>query len=224
MRHGAVDYFDSRGQPLRSTDVPLSELGRQQAECAGRALAGVQFDRVITSGLARTRQTAEIVLGGQPGAHRVPPLEPMEALNEIRRGALEDIPTGERRQTFTRVFGAKVAEDTRFLGGESFGELLDRVLPVFEGVLADSEWDTVLMVLHGGVNRALLSRILTGRRLFLGRFEQANACINIMDVGHTDIVRAVNINAADLVHAGTRNTTMEDLLRQYRAGLTQERS
>jgi hypothetical protein len=40
----------------------------------------------------------------------------------------------------------------------------------------------VLAVLHGGVNRAILSHALTGERMFLGGFEQAPACINVLDV------------------------------------------
>ena len=48
-------------------------------------------------------------------------------------------------------------EDARFLGGESLGEALDRVLPAFAR-LVEAEWHTALAVFHGGVNR-ILSRM-----------------------------------------------------------------
>ena len=50
---------------------------------------------------------------------------------------------------------------------------------------------------------------LTGERMFLGHFEQAAGCINVLDVGDEWIVRAVNVAPLDLLHASTRETTME---------------
>ena len=78
------------------------------------------------------------------------------------------------------------------------------------------EWDTALAVLHGGVNRAILSYALTGERLFLGHFEQAPGCINVLDVGDAWIVRAVNVSPLDLLYEHSRETTMERLWAQYR--------
>jgi probable phosphoglycerate mutase len=90
------------------------------------------------------------------------------------------------------------------------------VLPAFDALLADPSWQQLLLVLHGGVNRALLSYALTGRRSFLGRMEQAPACINLIDVGPADMVlRAVNLAPTAWLHAHDRATTMERLLAQY---------
>src|SRR5688500_20253203 len=41
-----------------------------------------------------------------------------------------------------------------------------RIHPGIERLRQDQSWDTVLLVLHGGVNRAFLSFALTGQRLF----------------------------------------------------------
>ena len=72
------------------------------------------------------------------------------------------------------------------------------------------------MVLHGGVNRALLTQALTGARGFLGRLEQLPACINIVDVGEDHmIVRAVNLAPTQWLHERERHTTMEKLLAQF---------
>ena len=57
------------------------------------------------------------------------------------------------------------------------------MLPAVERLVADDGWHTALAVLHGGVNRAILSYALTGERMFLGHFEQAPACVNVLDVG-----------------------------------------
>jgi probable phosphoglycerate mutase len=210
MRHAHVSYFDEQGRPVRADDVSLTPQGHEQARAAGKALAGVEFDRVITSGLARTVETAKIVAPDREH-------EEWEELRELEGGRLGELPEDELEQAFVGFFKDVVPEDTRFLGGETIGSLLDRVIPALERVLTDRDWDVTLAVLHGGVNRAILSHALTRERLYLGNFEQAPACINVLDVGEDWVVRAVNVTPYDLVHARGRATTMEELWRQFRS-------
>jgi broad specificity phosphatase PhoE len=210
MRHGDVAYFDADGRPVPPDDVPLTEAGRAQARAAAAALAGERLDRVITSGLRRTVETAALVAPG------IEP-ESVPELRELRGGRLADLPEDEVEDAFLGFFDGAVPESRRFLGGESVGELLDRVTPAFDAIVADTSWETVLMVLHGGVNRAILSRALTGERIFLGGFEQAPGCVNVLDLGPGGwIVRAVNGAPSDPVHRAGRETTMELLWAQYR--------
>jgi broad specificity phosphatase PhoE len=212
MRHGDVAYFDANGQPLPPDDVPLTETGRTQARAAATALVGERLDRVVTSGLRRTVETAAIVAAGiEP--ERVP------ELRELRGGRLDDLADDEAEETFVGFFNGAVPESRRFIGGESVGELLDRVTPAFDALVADTSWDTLLLVLHGGVNRAILSRALTGERVLLGGLEQAPGCVNVLDLGPGGwIVRAVNVAPSDPVHRAGRETTMELLWAQYSRG------
>jgi len=218
MRHGSVTYFDEAGRPHLPESVPLNTDGRAQADAAGRAFAaaGVRFDRVIVSSLPRTVETAARVLAvtGQGIAPEVWP-----ALEEIRGGRLSTIPTAELKRAFTGAFEGLVPDEQRFLGGESVGELMDRVHPAIARLRADPGWDTVLLVLHGGVNCAILSLALTGQRLFLGGLAQAPGCINALDVGVEErdwVVRCVNHSPPDPLQPGARATTMELLFEQYR--------
>ena len=222
MRHGSVTYFDASGKPMLPESVPLNETGRAQASAAGAAFAadGVQFDRVITSGLPRTVETARRVLaatGQQITIDTWPELE------EIRGGRLSQIADGALREAFTGVFDGVVDPAKRFLGGESAGELMDRVHPAIARLRADPDWDTVLLVLHGGVNCAILSLALTGQRLFLGNLAQTAGCINALDVGaaeHDWVVRFVNYTPPLPLQLATRATTMEELFRQYQKSRT----
>jgi broad specificity phosphatase PhoE len=204
MRHGAVSYFEN-GRPVLPHEVPLTEDGRAQAQAAAKVFESVTFDRVVTSGQPRSLETARTVA---PGAEP----ESWPDLREIESGRLADLPDPEA--AFQRAFRGVVPEDTVFLGGETVGALLDRVLPALSEILADDSWDTLLAVLHGAVNRAILSYALTGQRMFLGGFEQAPGCINVLDVGDDWIVRAVNVTPYDLLPQG-RLTTMEELWTQY---------
>jgi broad specificity phosphatase PhoE len=208
MRHAQVAYFED-GRPLHPDLVPLTNEGREQAHAAARVLQGIPFDRVVTSGLPRTVETARIV---------APTAEP-EAwpdLREIESGRLTDIPEDQIEQAFVAVWRDVVPEDVRFLGGETIGSLLDRVLAALDRLLADPQWDVLLAVLHGGVNRAILSYALTGGRAFLGNFEQSPGCINVLDVGDDWVVRAVNVAPTDPAHLRGRLRTMEELWAEFR--------
>jgi broad specificity phosphatase PhoE len=208
MRHAQVAYFED-GRPVQPETVPLTEQGREQAGAAAEVLAGIRFDRLITSGLLRTLETARIV------AHEREP-ESWPELREIEPGRLGDIPEDEIERAFLEAWRDVVPEEARFLGGETIGSLLDRVLPAIDRLVADPDWDIVLAVLHGGVNRAILSYALTGGRAFLGNFEQSPGCINVLDVGEDWVVRAVNVTPTDLAHRGGRLRTMEELWAEFR--------
>ena len=203
MRHAEVSYFSDDGTPVNPADVPLTEEGVEQARAVAVALEGIDLDRVVTSGLPRTLETAEIVA---PGAT----IESWPDLRELQGGRLSEIPPDALEREFVHAFRGVIPNDARFLRGESIGELFDRVLPALERFV-DEEWHTALAVLHGGVNRAILSYALTGERMFLGHFEQAPACVNVLDLGEGGewIVRAVNVAPYDLLHLAHRSTTME---------------
>ena len=217
MRHGSVTYFDESGKPFLPESVPLNETGRMQSAAAGVTFAqlGLTFDRVITSGLPRTVETATRVLAETKQAIEI---EVWPELEEIRGGRLSAIPDETLRDAFVGAFEGMVAEHRRFLGGESIGELLDRVLPALDRLRADATWETVLLVLHGGVNRAIVSHALTGQRYFLGNLSQAPGCINALDVGTVRedwVVRMTNYAPSDLLQPNERETTMEVLYAQY---------
>ena len=218
MRHGSVTYFDTTGKPHLPEGVPLNDQGRLQATAAGRVFAQEQtrFDRVIVSGLPRTIETATRVLaetGQQIELEQWPDLE------ELRGGKLASITDAELKDAFVGAFDGVVSEDRQFLGGEAIGALMDRVHPCIDRLREDKSWDTVLLVLHGGVNRAILSYALTGQRLFLGNLAQSAGCINTLDVGDAPsdwVIRMANFSPPSILQSQSRDTTMEVLLEQYK--------
>ena len=212
MRHAEVSYFGDDGAPVNPEEVSLNEEGVAQADAAAAAFGAVDLDRVLTSGLPRTLETAAIVAPGHTAESR-------PELREIRGGRLSEIPPDALEREFVGAFRGVIPLEARFLRGESIGELFDRVLPALERLAGADDWNTTLAVLHGAVNRSILSYALTGERMFLGHFEQAPACVNVLDLGedHEWIVRAVNVAAYDLLHLSHRQTTMERYWEQYRA-------
>jgi broad specificity phosphatase PhoE len=207
MRHGQVAYFVD-GRPVNPNDVRLTETGRRETEITAKALAEIEFDRVITSGLTRAVETARIV-----APSREPESRP--DLRELEPGRLADLTDPET--AFVSAFTGPLPEHAKFLGGETIGSLLDRTVPALQRLVAEPDWDVALVVAHGGTIRALLSFALTGGRTFLGNFELAPASISILDVGEDWIVRAVNVTPYDLAQTRTRMRTMEELWAQYKS-------
>jgi broad specificity phosphatase PhoE len=222
MRHGSVDYFLPNGQPVPdSTKVALNELGITQARAAGALMqqAQVRFDKVWTSGLPRTQQTARVVLDTM--GHAEIPGDIIEALNEIRSGELSEVPPDQLEEQFLGPFRGCPAPSLQYLGGESVGDFTNRVLEGLQTILDDPNWEVGLLVAHGGANRAILGFALTGQAQMLGGLLQAPACINLLDVAPqtTDwIVRATNLNPTNWVMPKSRITTVEHMLLEYLRG------
>ncbi len=217
MRHGAVTYFKPDGTPLSPNNVPLNANGITQATAAGQLFASqaVRFDRVIVSGLPRTVETAALVLQASGQSSEV---EHRPQLEEIKSGRLADIHVDELRACFANMMAGNTDMESTFLGGETWRELMLRVIPEIDAIRRDTDWDTILLVLHGGVNRALLSYLLTGEARLIGGFEQNPASINIIDIGEAKgdvVLRATNLSPTDWLQPDTRSTTMEVLFGQY---------
>lgn len=71
VRHGATDLNLAGLRCGGDIDVPLSDLGRQQAAAAARCIANLQppVGIIVTSQLHRTQHTAEIIASTLHGLH-----------------------------------------------------------------------------------------------------------------------------------------------------------
>ncbi len=218
MRHADVSYVDPAGRPVRPETVDLTPRGQEQARAAGAVLAGVPFDRAITSGLPRTRQTAALALGDRPV-----PLEDDPRLREIETGKLSDLgpltPVG-LRDIILASLPANLAPEHRFLAGETFELLGRRVRAAWLDLLARPDWGTLLVVSHGIVNRVLMSWLLGAPLGAVGKLEQDAGCINLLEVDAAGVplVRLVNFTAVNPLKLGMSLSTLEGLARQFLGG------
>lgn len=149
IRHGR------QSSPLCNVDVDLSEVGRRQAELLAKRFNGFVPDRIYTSALVRAKQTAEILFGTEAGFHE------REALNEISFGDMTGEVDSRNAVLFPEYFAAKKKkeENLRLPGGECPTEVFDRALPVVREAIASGA-ETVVIVTHGGVIRALVAGLL----------------------------------------------------------------
>lgn len=209
FRHGAVDYFDESGNWVADPDiVDLNPQGRAQAAAMARLFDGVHVDKALCSGLPRTRQTGEVVLGD-----RDIELQVFSELEEIR--PTKGTPAGGYDVYADIAFSHWRAthEEARFLAGERYHDFYARISRAMEAVLADPSWHDLAIFAHGGTNAAALGWA-TGVGLHaFGLLDQSMCCLNIIDFDVDDAgivlrktVRGMNITADDPVmqerHAG----------------------
>ena len=90
VRHGETEWSRS-GQHTGSTDVPLTEAGREKARCLRARLTGHEFALVLTSPLSRARETADLAGFGDRAA-----VEP--DLRELDYGEYEGLTTDQIRE------------------------------------------------------------------------------------------------------------------------------
>ena len=181
LRHGAVEYMKPDGTLVENPrGVGLSPTGREQAVRVGHLLRDVSFDRAVHSGLPRARETAEIVLGDTRALESVP------ELSEIHVGHLDRVPPNRIDAEFTYGFESAGNAGASFARGELFNDFFERVVTRFESLIRQPGWTRMLVVAHGGTNRAILSWMTRGGLESLASFEQDECCLNVLDVDVVD--------------------------------------
>lgn len=164
-RHG-VTAWNARHVWQGHRDVPLTDLGRRQAQALAQRVADESVDAIWTSDLARASETAEIV-GARIG--RTPHVTTL--LREIDVGAWEGLDPAtiaEREPDVVAALGR--GEDLPRGGtGETVAAFQARVVRGFDAACADTAGGTLLLVAHGGVNKVLLAYLLGMRKAHVGR-------------------------------------------------------
>jgi len=214
-----VSYFESGEEP-GDHDPSLNQDGVAQAEALGQLLAEAPIDLAVCTGLRRTLQTARFAMGT-----RKLEIDVIEGLSEAKTGAFEGVESAEEMETlFTRAFHDAEQPDARFLTGEPFAALWDRVATAWQGLLARNDWNQVFVACHGVVNRTILAQALgTGPEIYR-RIEQDPGCLNVLDVdgagrdARVAYVRLMNFTPYNAPKVGMHETTMETLWRQFLEG------
>ncbi len=134
--------------------VPLTELGREQAAKTGELLKGLEFERIIVSDLLRARETAQIALPGRN-------FEQDPRLRETNVGSLQ----GRRVVELTAELGEeyvrrRVARDYRVYGGEDTHAHYDRVAEFMKDLESAPDDARIAAVCHEGTIMAMLCYVL----------------------------------------------------------------
>ncbi|MDR6686399.1 putative phosphoglycerate mutase [Arthrobacter sp. 1088] len=151
VRHGQTDWNAER-RLQGATDIPLNDVGREQAREAVATLSNYQWDAIVSSPLSRAAETADLIAEGLglTVARRVP------ELIERSFGPAEGLQAGPELEAL-RIPGG-------FRGGESDDDAASRGIDALEQLAQEFSGQRVLVVTHGTLIRLTLSRAI-GRTL-----------------------------------------------------------
>lgn len=177
MRHGEV----ANGAEKRYNghiDVDITEKGVEQMRRLAALLAGKPIVAVYSSDLIRAVKGAEIISESLGLTY-----SPLKSLRERSVGAWEGLTAGEIKERYPEEYAVWRADllNYRPPGGECLIDVQERVLPAYRQLVASHPDQEIAMLLHGGVNRIILSDALGLPPLNLFRIDQSFGALNIID-------------------------------------------
>jgi probable phosphoglycerate mutase len=188
VRHGHVEGIKPERFRGRA-DLPLTAGGCAEAERTARRIASAWRPTAIyTSPLSRGVATGAAIASACSISART-----LDGLMDIDYGAWQFKTHDEVRAENPNLFDAWFATPhlVRFPGGESLQDLVARTSDALRYALEHHGGDTVVLVGHDSVNRALLLQLLDQPLSAYWRLAQSPCCINEIDIegGRVEIAR-----------------------------------
>lgn len=155
IRHGLTDW-NAAGRIQGRSDIPLNDEGRRQASRLAQRLAEEEYrwDFVISSGLKRAQETAEII-ANKLG---LPLLDADERLTERGFGQVEGLTLTEREERYGAGW------NDLELGQEKVEALQERALAFMADLEVKYPDGNILVVTHGGLLSRLYAALYTDRQ------------------------------------------------------------
>jgi broad specificity phosphatase PhoE len=207
VRHGST-VLSAEDRFAGSTDVELSDEGREQARRLGERLAEEGIAAVYASPMRRTRETARLICA----SNRLE-VQTCDGLREIDHGRWEQMTRAEVEKLYAEEYATWEADPftSAPVGGESGLSVLARALPALRDIVVRHAGQKVLVVSHKATIRLLISSLLGfDERGYRDRLDQSPCCLNIVDFKGPVRARLMVFN--DVSHyAGISRSTKSSL-------------
>lgn len=151
VRHGETDWNVER-RFQGSSDIPLNDNGRSQAQKLAQHLANEKFDAVYSSDLSRAAETAQTITQQT--------IVPDVRLREIGFGVFEGFTFAEIEQKYPEQWDLWRKREAPPPQGEDISFVADRVRRFFDEVMVKHADQRVLVVSHGGIIGLLTCQLL----------------------------------------------------------------
>jgi broad specificity phosphatase PhoE len=178
IRHGQTDYNLQGIVQGSGVNSSINETGRQQARAFFEAYNHIPFDKIYTSTLKRTTESA------QPFIDLGIPFVQLDGLNEISWGKKEGQPITLEEDAYYNWMLAQWQEGNtseRIEGGESPEDVTKRQDGAINYIMSKTEESTILICMHGRAMRILLCRLLNYPLRSMDMFEHQNLCLYQLD-------------------------------------------
>ena len=192
-RHGNVEGI--KPERFRGREpLPLTKRGQAEAAAVAQRIAGAfRPSHIYTSPMGRCIETATAIAKATGAGAKT-----CDDLNDIDYGAWQFKSFVEAKALDPALFAAWFATPhlVRFPNGESLQDLLARTANALRMVLARHAEETIVLVGHDNVNRALLLGFLDLPLSAYWRIAQEPCCLNEIDIdGGKVCIRRINETA-----------------------------
>jgi probable phosphoglycerate mutase len=180
VRHGESEW-NRIGRYQGQQDAPLSELGTRQAEALAGRLQREPLHAIFSSPLQRAARTAQAIARYHPDV----PLTHEPALLEINHGDWEGLMAEEVIERYGDGLQEWRWHPTRaqMPGGESFSNILKRVLDFKDQLCSTYENQNILISTHDVVVKILVADALGMNMDRINRIWVTNASISVIEYG-----------------------------------------
>lgn len=189
-RHGHVEGIEPERFRGR-TELPLTELGRAQARAVASRIAALWVPvAIFASPMGRCIATADLIAEACHVERHV-----LEDLNDLDYGLWQWQTYDAVSRNWPDQFAAWRSSPhlVRFPDGDSLQDLVARVANVLRFVISNHRSETVVLVGHESVNRALLLQLLDQPLTAYWRLAQAPCALNEIDIVDRNIwVQRIN--------------------------------
>lgn len=188
VRHGETEWNVQRRFQGQS-DVPLSELGKLQAELIAERLAGQTIDAVYVSDLKRAWDTA-IPIAEKTGLE----VSSEPRLRELKFGILEGLTFEEAEEKYPKMIAAWLEDfNNTPEGGETIDQFNARIVSLLDDLIGKHDEKVVLLVGHGGSLSEVLRVALGLSREKRWYLEMENASLSEVSIAEDYIsLRRIN--------------------------------
>jgi probable phosphoglycerate mutase len=204
IRHGESEW-NRIGRYQGQFDAPLSELGLRQADALAERLRSEPIHAIYASPLQRAARTAQSVARYHPAV----PFVTVSALLEIHHGDWQGLMVDEVLARYCAELREWREHPTRsqMPNGESFSNVLKRVLDFKEQLLEEYAGQNVLVSTHDVVVKILVADALGMNMDRINRIWVTNASISVIEYGD-DLPYLVSLSEA--CHLGRLETAREN--------------
>ncbi len=188
MRHGQSSYNAERRIQGRSNASILTQKGRDDARKVGAALSRLTFAAIYTSPLQRAKQSAEVILDCLTTS---PPLQTSDNLMEIDLPLWEGMLLADVRDKFPEDYRRwqQRPDELRMVVPQGSGTrehfpvlaLYEQARQFWQEILSRYAGETILIVGHNGINRALISTALAISPSRYHSLQQSNCGISVLN-------------------------------------------
>jgi broad specificity phosphatase PhoE len=203
VRHGESSYNAERRVQGHCDLSTLTDKGEAMAAQVATALKELKFDAVYSSPLQRAKRTAELVLEGLPNP---PALQTTDDLKEISLPLWEGLLFTEVEAKYPDEFRDWKDQPHRLRmtlpdGTDFFpiADLYEQARRFWTTLLSHHAGQTVLVVAHSGINRALIYSAIGLEPEGYQRFHLSNCGISILnfsgDLGQSVQIESMNITS-----------------------------